>query len=495
MIPAADGAIRLEVCLAVVMWCALTMACQAEAQTKVATADQPSEQLIVFVQPGPGAVAQAFEQQTLAQVRKLAETMDVAVVVVDVTRRGAPPDVPLTPWMVYQNHLGRFPYLGRFTTIDRLKNHIRTARFGGAPQDVSSPAQAMPRQRQGRTIVGTPIKITKPAGAHRQSFDAEAFQQHARQSIQLVLSPDAEQEPAKRSSADRLFYTDFYPYRSEDGQLFVATALFSQFHCHEPLFVSQEPVSGPIEHAAAVFQAAVRVLQAEINRQLVNPAQGDGFDPIAADVKSPSWSVLGLPLPPKPQRGSAQNVGKVALVRNWEVDKAALERNPMVQFRFPKPIVGFAGEATELGGSLKLGQNLSLTDATGKFIVPTKSITMGEPDLDSYLRSGILGARNHPESSYVLESIETTQPKLVFGRVIPATLVGQFTMKGITVALKVPASIEAYVAEDGQPRLAIQGTWTLQLEDPFGITDLPPGPQEAASRLVFNTRIVLMPSQ
>ena len=68
-----------------------------------------TEQLIVFLQPDVSPVAKSFQQRQLPQIRKLAQTMGVDVVVVD-AREGSPSTVGITPLVVYQNHRGRSIY-------------------------------------------------------------------------------------------------------------------------------------------------------------------------------------------------------------------------------------------------------------------------------------------------------------------------------------------------------------------------------------------------
>jgi len=457
-----------------------------------AQSEATTEQLVVFVQPGVSDVAEAFAKGTLPAVETMAEEMGVAVERVDVTERGAPQGVSLTPYMVYQNHRGRFPYLGRFTTIDRLRNHIRTARFGGAPRDVRTRMDGVPRETLGRAVVGTPIKVTALTGPGVESN---------RQGVvpRVELGPIAQrlgESDAVGRPKDRLFYADFYPYLAEDGTLSVSTALFSQFHCHEPVYVSAEPASGPAGEAERVLADAADALAAEVDRQLANPVNGDGCDPGAVDAPVPTWDELGLPLPPKPE-GPQVDVADLELVRDWTVDQEAVARRPVVQFRFPEPIVGYAGEAQELTGAVTLGEGLTLADASGEFVVPVRSVTMGEPDLDSYIHSGMLNASAQPTSRFVFESIEVSgdgvQP--AFGQVVPGKLVGTFTLMDTSIELTVPVSIEAFAGDDGKPRLAFAGTWTLgPLDQRFGINDAPPGPDDASKRLKFDCYIVLKPA-
>ncbi|MEM6332539.1 MAG: YceI family protein [Planctomycetota bacterium] len=481
-------------------------------------ADDPvTEQLVVFVQPNDGEVAEAFEAETLPQVREVAEAMGVEVVVVDVTQDGAPESVRLTPLMVYQNHRGRFPYLGRFTTLDRLRNHVRTARFGGAPEDVRTVMKAVPSEAMQRATLGTPIKVTPWVGPGVDAVKAstagqgmpsvaDLSQVDGSAAAAMHLSPISLYRAGIHAALgtpsggappmDRLFYADFYPYLDADGTVYVSTALFSQFHCHEPVFVSSEPVSGPWTQTQQVFEQAADVLAAEVQRQLASPAHGDGFDAIAADAPRPTWDELGLPLPPKPE-GPDIDPADLEIVRNWTVDQAAVAQRPVVQFRFPEPIVGYVGEAQELTGSVTLGEGLTLADATGEFVVPARSVTMGEPDLDSHIHSGILNARDFPTSSFTLSHIEVPDGATpAFGQVVPGKLVGRFQLKTFEIDLTVPVSIEAFVGEDGKPRLAFAGTWTLgPLDETFQIADAPPGPDEAAKSLRFDSYIVLEPAE
>jgi len=483
----------LLVCLC---FCPAVLAQETKPAPTQISPEAATEQLVVFVSDAPGsAVHSAFVDQVLPEVRKLMDEMGVEVVVIDVSEKGAPEGITLTPQLVYQNHRGRFPYLGRFTTLERLKNHVRTARFGGAAKDIKSPSAVMPRVELGRATVGMPIKITSLAGTQPEGFgDGTAFVGQANAAIYEGLIGKLPKSTVTGVEADRLFYVDFYPYRSGDGQLFVSTALFSQFHCHEPVYTSASPVSGAYENAAQVFEEAAKQLRAEINRQLKNPEKGDGFAPIASDTPVVTYEALGLPLPPKPERGGA-DVTDATLSQEWTVDVDALNRGPMIQFRFPEPIVGYSGEATSLQGSVTLSPDLALPSATGTFTVPVDSVTMGERDLDAHIHSGILNAEAHPESTFKLERIETDTSTLAFGQVIPAVLKGTFTLKGIAIPLSVATSIEAYVAEDGKPRLSIQGTWGVKLNDPFNIRDQPPGPQDAATQLKFTCNILLKPAE
>jgi polyisoprenoid-binding protein YceI len=380
----------------------------------------------------------------------------------------------------------------------------------------------VPRRDLGRAVVGTPIKVTPWTGPGVDAVmasdepveglptKADLSQVDGSPMATMHLSPittyrqgvyESLGKPPRQGKAepmDRLFYADFYPYLAEDGTLFVSTALFSQFHCHEPVFVSESPASGHWTDATQVFADAAATLNDELMRQVANPENGDGFDlMVEGEAPAPSWDELGLPLPPEPD-GPQVELADLELVQSWTVDQQAVAQRPVVQFRFPEPIVGYAGEAQELTGSVTLGEELTLGDATGEFVVPVRSVTMGEPDLDSYIHSGMLNASDHPDARFVLESIEVSEQAVTpaFGQVVAGKLIGTFTMKDRAIDLVVPVSIEAFAGDDGKPRLAFAGTWTLgPLDTTFGINDAPPGPDDSAKRLQFDCYIVLEPAE
>ncbi|MEM6391617.1 MAG: YceI family protein [Planctomycetota bacterium] len=466
--------------------------------------EKPTQELLVFVQPTGSDVAHDFERRILPEAKDMAEAMGVAVRVIDASE-GVPEVVRLTPLFVYQNHRGRSVYLGRTKTLDRLKNHMRTGRFSSPPLDAASPHTGEPTVRMGRMTLGMPIKVTPLNGTLPDGFDPETFTLEAKSAIAAVLSGSSKDRDRATMGAveidttpsDRLFYVDFYPHRSEDDRLFISLGLFSQFHCHEPVWTSgDEPIAGPWAARDRLFAEAAERLQQEIKTQIASPRFGDGFDPITSS-NIQSFDALGLTLPPKPEEAEV-DLSNVELGREWVADLKAQNERPVVSFRFPPPIRGYAGEAQTLEGEFTLGEDLAITGASGSFTVPVSSLTMGEPDLDVYLRTGILLSGQHPESTFTIESIESGgagDAKPAFGRTVPITMIGAFSMKGQTIPLTVPATLDAFVGEDGKPRLSISGSWKLDLKDPFNISDAPAGPDPQNHTLDFDCYIVLMPAE
>ncbi|MEM7624601.1 MAG: YceI family protein [Planctomycetota bacterium] len=453
-------------------------------------AEVADETLIVFVQPGASPLAERFANNELADLEQLAADAGVAFEVVDVTAAGgAPAGVGITPLVAYQNHRGRSIYQGRYATLDRVKNFVRTSRF--LPQgDEPLVREGLPVWDLGRAKVGAPVKVTPLAGVTPAGFDADTFAAEMRQMIGSADARFALHGRAELGRSDRLFYVDFYPYRSEDDKLYLSLALYSQFHCHDPVFTLLDgSLYGPWAQRADVFARGMRILAAEIERQLTESPIGDGFDVVPADAEALAWEALGLPLPPKPEGASAEDLAGIELGQEWVIDEGAQEERPAVQFAFPAPLDAYAGEATSVSGTLTLGQGLSIAAMRGRFIADPASVTMGEPDLDQAIHSTMLRVAEYPESSFVIESVETDFDKPEFGVVAAAVMRGTFTMKGNSIPLTVPASVEAFLGSDGKPRLSIDGSWQLRLLEPFGING-PPGDAPANDTLKFTCYLV-----
>lgn len=132
--------------------------------------DLPDSLLIVFHQPGRSAVDTQFMETQLPPIAAIAKSMGIGLRVVNAAK-GAPPDVGITPLLVYQNHLGRSIYQGRSTTVDRVRNFLRTSRYV-AQKEVPYVRARTPVWKLGRTRIWAPLKVapvsgTAPAGQNK----------------------------------------------------------------------------------------------------------------------------------------------------------------------------------------------------------------------------------------------------------------------------------------------------------------------------------------
>ncbi len=477
---------------------------QAEAQADTAS----DETLILFLQHDPSPLAAAFEAETLPEIQTLADELGVTLLQRRVSRQGsAPVGVNITPLIVFQNHRGRSIYQGRYTTLDRVRNFVRTSRFlpqGDEPlvrEDV--PVWEVGGTRDaGGAMVATPIKITAfaTAGGGYLRTAASDLDRRIREAIDAAEDRFTYRSRVELGRSDRMFYIDFYPYLDAEGQvgpgtkLYLGMAVFSQFHCHEPIWtLDGSALTGTWGEAPSVFADGFKLAAEEIARQLGESPLGDGFDTVPATVARVSWDAAGLTLPAPPAHASAQDLADAELVRDWVMDQDVQAERPAVQFAFPPPLDGYAGQALDVTGEFSLGVDNSLPEAGGTFRADPASVTMGESDLDAAIHGSMLEVDTHPDSSFVIESIDSVESAPAFGQVTPAVLHGRFTMKGQSLPLSVPVSIEAYLHRSGEPRLSIDGRWTLRLLEPFGI-DGPPGDTPTNDTLIFRCHLVFKPA-
>ena len=458
-----------------------------------AEATEEAEQLIVFVQPGASEVDTGFREQILPDIEKLTSSMGVAVHVVDALK-GAPPEVTITPLMVYQNYRGRSVYQGRTNTLGRLRNFIRTSRF--VPQgNKALQRNDIPIWQLGRTRIWSPLKVSGVTGTPPSDYDQAEFVSESIQAIASGFSKYRIGETAELGRSDRGFYMDFYPWRSEDSKLYLSLALFSQFHCKEPVYhTGKEPLVGPWEQRDRLFRQGAAVLEAAVSRSIQDPQAGDGFDPIPSDVPEIDWNALGLPLPTKPPEKTEQTAQDVALPSRWLLEKPGLDDPPMIQFHFPAPLDNYSGEVNDGFGGFQLPDALQLDGGQGFIEIDTRSaVTMGDPALDEAIRgSMILYVKKYPNARFDLESISSDGQPIDYGRLTPAQVHGIFTLKGRSMPLTAVMEAEPIIADDGVPRLFLRGAFTINLMD-FDIegTD---GPAPARHTLMFDVNFKLKPS-
>ncbi len=458
-----------------------------------------ADRLVVFVSSGDSSVARSFRDEDLAAIRKIAEQEHAELVVHDV-RRGAPEEITFTPTIVFIGTTGRAVYRGRYTTVERIRRFIRTARvFPADKQPVIR--RDLPVMTLGRARVAASIKIAPLTGSIPDGFDQTAFVRRMRASLLAGFRRLKRQDTVSLRTTDRLFYMDVYPWRGDDGTLFLSLALYSPFHCEMPVYRQEgEKLRGPWRDRNRLFREAGRRLEDALLETIRSPAHGDGFDPIDTDVPVRSWKELGLDLPTEkhaPQTRRKPDADDLAaLPRSWRLE----EQDPQsaaLRFRFPAPLDAYFGEVLRVRGTIRLGTGGSLSQTNGSFEADPASVTTGEPDLDAALRgTSFLDTDRFPVSSFVFETVQPDDPqrtRIVFGEVVPATMVGRFTLKGTTIPLRSPATWEAAIGGDGQPVLWIRGRFRIRLT-PFAIQG-PDGPAPANDTLLFSYTFRLVPNE
>lgn len=456
----------------------------------IAEADPEAGRLVVFVEPGRSAMQDQFIRETLPQIESAGREIGATVTVVDV-RHGAPEEVHITPLVAFINYRGRSIYQGRFTTLDRLKTFVRGARRN--PQaDVPLEVENTPVWSSGRAKIGAPIKVAPLTGALPENHDAARFQSESRAAVISGLKRFRDEAKTAFARADRRFYMDFNAWLSSDGTLFVSTALFSQFHCEEPVFTNDKAkIVGPWADRARLFAAAATQMETAVAEQLARFEKGDGFDPVTPRIAAKNWNDLGLALPQQPLartiRGNA-----AALPREWRVRSREPGEDPPILFHFAAPLDLYAGEVRTLGGGIFFGEGNSLAGAMGGFAADARTISMGVEDLDAILQSGVfLKTDKHPQIIFELARIES-DAKTLGVEPVSAILHGNLELKGKRVPLAAKARIEPVAAPDDSPRLRLLSTFDLNI-DAFGLPT-PDGPAPAKFTIEFDVAATLEPA-
>lgn len=441
----------------------------------------PAEQILVFV-ASEGEIARNFAAEHLPGLRSAAEKLGIGVRVIDVAG-GAPRQVTLTPLIVYQNHRGRSVFQARYMDPGKLVHFIRTSRVVPL-ENADLQKKRIAVLADGRSLTAAPIKVTGLTGHPPADLSPVSFRRRAETAIVDGFSRLELRRSVRIGPSNRLFYMDYHPFLSADGELSVSLALFSQFNCVEPVFRRfDDPITGPWEEADRIFAEAAAVLEAEMLRQISSSPIGDAFEPVPSAVPVVSWEDLQAGLPAAPEGAQAGAVEAIELPTRWSIETAE-DSEPRLIFRFAAPLDRYTGEVLSISGGLTLSEDRSLRNATGWVEARAASVTMGEPDLDRAIHDKMIRVAEFPTSRFELLRFADDAPVLAFGKLSPIVAEGRFMMLGFEVPLEVTGQIEPIIGKDGAPRLRVSATATLSLANPFGIAG-PDGPAPANDTLIF----------
>ena len=450
-------------------------------------------ELLLFHNGSSEPVNLDFVKKYAPQIEEMAKSQGITTKLVAIENE-APELVRFTPAIVYQNHLGRSLYIGRYHYVDKIKTFMRTVKRFPQKDVVNEKHDVMVWSYEQSTIV-TPVKITPLTGKVPADFDQKAFKKEALAALDEGMKNYRFMEEFDARRTHRLMYAAFYPHRSKDGKIYISMEVYSQFNCVDPVYKQfKEPVSGSFKKWEKVFAQAGAQVEEQIIAQLNNTERGDGLQPMGRNIQTRSFEDMGFPLPPAPAGASNQAAVDMKMPQKWIMDGPIAADVPLINFNFPAPLDYYAGEITQMNGQLILGKDAQISSSIASFAARLESMTMGDENLDLHVNE-MISLLKYPKSSFTFNSISVVdQPQLIFGTMTQFVVDGMLDFKGLEVPVTVTSQIEPILNEAGQPRLQVYAFFKMPLKEHWDI-DGPDGPEEASNFLDFNINFLMQPSE
>ncbi len=453
------------------------------------------EKLIVFIQKGKES---EFTIKHIYKLDSFAKAIGVPCKIVDVETAGAPPEVKYTPFIVYQNYLGRKVYKGRYNTLNRLKNFISTVQFMPSDAGEYTVSNALVYE-EGRSKFFVQSKITPLAGTIPEGFDPALFMKDVWAGIRRGMPDFIFYNHRNFLLTDEIFYLNFYPYAGTDGRLYVSYELYSHYDCVTPIYEQKDvPIKGSINSTRRVFTQAAQSMRIEMMRLWKNSQQGDAISSISTDVKKTTWEDLGFFIPPPPSEAEKRtiNVNAFRFNKRWEFTSSSSIDKPALQFYFPPPIHQYSGTVKDVTGHITFenADSFFVAGMEGNFEVRTPSLSMGLEDLDEQVHKKMLLVNDYPVANFRILKVRAKKGALIeIGRPTYTQVEAELTLMKKKVTVKAPAQFEPFVDDQGNVFIHVQASFKIEnLMENYEIEG-PPGPTAASNNIVVKIDMLLEP--
>jgi len=444
------------------------------------------EELVIFVQKSTDS---EFTTNNISELEAYMKKYKIPTKVIDVEKTGAPKEIGYTPYIVYRNHLGNKVYKGRYTTHKRILNFIRTVRQ--LPQEpINYEEKDIFVWEQDRTNIIFKLKITDLQGSLAENFNEKQFKKNYLQGLKAGFK-DVKFLPKKSiNNSEEMFYCNFYPYRGEDGKVYISAEIFSHYDCIVPIYKQFDtPIVGNSINEG--FQLAAANIFAQIKRLVVESEMGDALNFIKKETASLQWKDLKLKKLKAPKAKQALNKAKVELPKTWTMIGPLDESTPLLAFHFPAPLMQYGGEIKKATGTISLENSYTIKKAKGTFIVDVSSLEMGESSLNSSVKKGMLYVDKHPTATLEFVEINSKDFGLAIGKITRADIKARLSMVGKTSNVVATSQFEPYLDDDGALVLHVTTQFVVQdLVGSHGV-DGPDGPEEANNTLYFNANFLM----
>lgn len=458
------------------------------------TSERPKEELIIFIQKSKES---PFTIREILRVDSFINSIGIPAKVVDIDRQGAPAEVCYTPYIIYQNYLGRKVYKGRYTTLNRLKNFISTVRL--IPSDAGEyPVANALVWEEGRSEFFIQTKITPLQGTFPDNFNPILFMNEVWAGLKKGMEGFDFHTRKDFLLSNEIFYLNYYPYATTDGKLMVTYEMYSHYDCVNPIYSQFEvPQVGGIGNVRKVFAAAATDMRKELLRQWKESELGDAVSAINEEIKLSTWADLGFTIPPPPSKQERNKIIKdLKLASKWEYAKVEGKLTPDLQFYFPPPLHQYSGSVGEISGSLIFedADSLLISGLDGSFEVNTASTTMGLEDLDVEVHDKMLKVKDYPKASLHFLKVRAKKGATIeLGKPTYTQVEAEFKLMFKTVTVKAPTQLEPFVDDDGQIFLHVQASFNINnLMETYSIEG-PPGPSKASNNMIVKIDLFLKP--
>jgi polyisoprenoid-binding protein YceI len=422
---------------------------------------------------------QLFINDVLPKIKKYCAERNIEIIEKKVSE-GMPSELTSLPALVFQNDKGRSIYAARYTEFSSIENFIRTSRSFAQQAALNCKKNVLVHQN-GRMKVVAALKITPIAGSMSNDFNVTAFEENAAKSIDEAMQTFGTEKEVCLQKTDRVFYIDIHPYADKNGKLFLSYELYSQFSCTQPIFSKiKTPLEGNLSEPSQLFSELGRVFETEILTQLKNSTIGDAYLGVANNIPEKTWTALGMDDIKNASIGNDnENLKNKKLGLSWTYAGAIDSETPAMAFHFQEPLDRYAGEVKTIRGGMQLNDNQQLTQ--GSFEVNTESLTMGIADFDHKIHDKYIRTKRFPTATFFFKNQNI---ELAFGKTTAANVIGEFTLMGKKIPLTIQAQLTPNIGSKGESLIAVQGTFSINILDDFGIKG-PDGPDPAKKTMQF----------
>lgn len=396
-----------------------------------------------------------------------------------------PLEITATPALVYQNERGRTIYPGKHMDAEAMKLFVDGNRIALRSVELDF-RRSIAYASTGRANTVLVLKLTPWSGAIDASIpDSATWNQSVLEAIADETIFD-QYGDVQLTPTDRRYYLDVHAHRSEEGNLFLTYAVFSQFNCHVPIFTNFGEPIGDLESLMQDFDARIRAYVA---------APDLGFSPKPVGSKeADSWSELGWPdnfdtdgeqanstdLSSRPGRAWVAAAGKLS-------PRASVPDLPMVQFNFPPPIDRYAGTIETLNGNIEWAPDGRSFDGT--FEVDVRQLSMGNDALDEYVIKDALKAKKYRTATFQFSNVALPADWKT-GQTYELDIPAKMELLGIEIPMPTQATLKATYDEAGNPTMEVSTLMELNIDQPFELIG-PDGPDDIKNLVRIRTQFQL----